>query len=241
MLANLIKQGDNDELIPLLWDKVKKLMYMKSANAYKLYKNQCDKTGVELCDIRQICYPTYLKALEGYKPEQGYKFTSYIKYPFKTGLNELLGIRGKNNLLNDCISLDEPLKQDEDFSLLELVEDCTARDGFDRVEAEDEAIYIRKAVDRLPEMQQRVIHSYFWDNKTYKLIASEINLTSDKVRSIEAKALINLRKDKKLRSLYNEYNHHTKWVKFSKLQNKPQYFDVVQEIDNKQHKFVIYH
>lgn len=241
MVANLIKQGDNDELIPLLYDKVKKLMYMKADCAYKLYKRQCDKTGVELSDIRQICYPAYLKALDGYKPEQGYKFTAYIQYPFKNALNELLGLRGKSNLLNKSISLNVPLKQDEEISLLELIEDCTSRDDFDCVETEDEAMYIREAVNRLPEIQKKVIHSYFWDNKTYKLIADEMNLSIHKVRSTEAKALINLRKDKKLRSLYREYNHHTKWVQFSNLQNKPQCFDFIQDINKKQHKFVIYH
>lgn len=153
MLAEFIKQGGNDELIPLLWDKIQKLMFLKSDTIYRLKKDSFDKAGIELWDIRQACYPAFLKALEGYKPEQGHKFTSYLTYPFKTAVNELLGIRGKKELLNECISLDKPVVQPDggECSLSDIIPDYTAQEAFERIEANDDTRILHQAISKLPE------------------------------------------------------------------------------------------
>lgn len=40
MLAGFIQQGGNDELIPLLWDNVKVLVYTLSDRLYRAYSEQ---------------------------------------------------------------------------------------------------------------------------------------------------------------------------------------------------------
>ena len=93
LLAEYIQQGGNDELIPILWGNVEKILYIKSEQVYRLHKESCSRRGVELWDIRQASYMAFLDAIKAYKPETGNKFTSYLNYPFKNAVNELLGLQ----------------------------------------------------------------------------------------------------------------------------------------------------
>lgn len=45
-LAAFIKQGGNDELIPILWERIRKLMYMKSDKVYSALQNRFIRCGV---------------------------------------------------------------------------------------------------------------------------------------------------------------------------------------------------
>lgn len=55
-LAVLAQDPNNKELVPVLWDKVKNLLYMKANSAYRQYKSIFTQCGIELSDIRQSCY-----------------------------------------------------------------------------------------------------------------------------------------------------------------------------------------
>lgn len=92
-LATLIKQGGNDELIPILWERIRKIMYMKSDRVYSALQSRFNQCGYDVWDLKQSSYMAFLKAIEGYKPESGNKFTSYLSYPFKIIVQELTGIR----------------------------------------------------------------------------------------------------------------------------------------------------
>ena len=45
--------------------------------------------------------------------------------------------------------------------------------------------FINKHIDILPEREQFIIKSYFWDEKTLEEIAAELNLTRERVRQIK--------------------------------------------------------
>ncbi len=124
-LAAFIKQGDNDELIPILWERIRKLMYMKSDKVYSALESRFIQCGVDIWDLKQSCYMTFLKAVEGYKPDCKNKFTSYLSYPFKNAVRELTGVRTqKNEPLNNCTILDVPLKDDEkEITLADIIAD----------------------------------------------------------------------------------------------------------------------
>lgn len=87
-LAALAQQPENEELVPLLWEKVKPVLWLKAKQAYNARQSVFQQCGVELWDIRQSCYMVFLSALKGYKPETGIKFNSYLSYPFRTLLAE---------------------------------------------------------------------------------------------------------------------------------------------------------
>ena len=87
MLAQFIQEGGNDELIPILWEKVRKLLYVKADRFYSLYKSACDGSGVDAWDIRQASYSAFLDAVKAYKAGGKIKFSIIrLKMPFKSFL-----------------------------------------------------------------------------------------------------------------------------------------------------------
>jgi len=55
---------------------------MRSDKYYSRFKSLCDNSGVTSLDIKQACYSAFLKAIEGYKPEQDTPFISYPPCPY---------------------------------------------------------------------------------------------------------------------------------------------------------------
>lgn len=218
-LAGFIKAGGNDELIPLLWANIKKLMYMKSDRAYRLYNGTCDKAGVTPMDIKQVCYNAFLKAIEAYKPDGKYPFNSYLKYPFKNEFNQLIGIRKKSDPLNDCTSLDKPVKDTEDLTLKD-----TVLDDFDLEESVTETVgaeqinaIIWREVEKLPERECAVIKSRFKNGSTQQSIAEKLNISNSRVHQIEASALRKLRCSDELKKLADVYGYDSYKIYSSSL------------------------
>ena len=201
-LAAFIKQGGNDELIPILWERIRKIMYIKSDRVYSALQSRFVRCGVDVWDLKQSCYIAFLKAIDGYKPDGKNKFTSYLSYPFKNVVRELIGIRTqtqKNEPLNNCQSLDVPLKNDESsFTLANTITDDNAVNAAESVEIEDIYRILHEAVDSLKEPMNRVIRAFYFEDKSVKDIASEIGSSSSAVISLKAKGLRTLRRYKTL-------------------------------------------
>ncbi len=204
-LADFIKQGGNDELIPLLWDKVKVLYYMRVDRYYRAYKSVFDKRGVTVYDLKQCCYPAYLRALEAYSSDKGYKFSSYTKYSIKGAIRPLME---NKDLLNDCLSLNTPAHDKDgaetETTHLELVEDETAIEDFEQVELSDEHRLVHEAVDQLPDDLKAVINGYYFENKNYRIIGEELGKSPERIRQMLCTAYKALRKSKQLYGLYKE-------------------------------------
>ena len=62
-LAAFIKQGDNDELIPILWERIRKIMYMKSDSVYSTLQGRFQQCGVDIWDLKQSCYMAFLRTV----------------------------------------------------------------------------------------------------------------------------------------------------------------------------------
>lgn len=208
-LAAFIQKGDSDELIPVLWEKVRKLMYLKSEQFYQLHKAACSGRGVELWDIKQVSYTAYLDAIKAYKPESGNKFTSYLNYPFKNAVYKLLGLRsgaGRNEPLNNCTSLDKPVSdEDGDTTLIELQEDEASTDFVDRLESALISDIIREEVNSLDEPYCDVIRWYYLEDKKLEEIGDMLGVSRERVRQIRVKAERKLRGSQILRKLYYEH------------------------------------
>lgn len=74
-LANLIQQ-DSTELLPVLWGRVKHLVFMLCGRYYAKYAARFAACGVELCDLRQECYAAFLEAVRAYREDKGLQFSS---------------------------------------------------------------------------------------------------------------------------------------------------------------------
>lgn len=233
MLAEFIQQGGNDELIPILWDNVRNLLYMKADNTYRANTDRFKQCGVEVWDIKQVCYNVMLQAVKGYKSEQGYKFTSYLNTPFLTAVNGLTGSRNsKTETLNTCSSLDVPINSagsdGEEMNLLNIIPDTHSLDFIDELDAESEALTIWQAVESLVPAQRDVIIARYKENQTQRAIAEAKGVSSESIRQIEHRALRELRKNKTLMEIAKCYNMHKKWLSFSRFEYSPEYFDLVE-------------
>ena len=156
-LAELIGQGGNEELLPLLWEKMRKLYIQWSGKYYTAHKNRCDLCGVSADDLRQEAYLSMLEAVKAYNSRtdehKDSLFTSYCFYPFKNHAAELIGVRtqgGRNEPLNRThSSLDEPLDYgdgDTSATIGDIIPDQEAEQPFRDIEQEDYCRTVRELV-----------------------------------------------------------------------------------------------
>ncbi len=210
-LAAFIHAGGNDELIPLLWDKVQKYVYCKARSVYNMNTVCCKRCGVELWDIQQAGYFAFLEALKGYKPETGYKFITFIRLPFKNAVNDLLKRKTEkqiNEPLNNCISLDTPTEDkdgDTDTALIDLQADESSTDFINKMEVDELRDTIRVELETLPERELEVIELFYFQNKSLQEISKAMSISPERVRQIRTRAERDLKQNIKLRQIYNEF------------------------------------
>ncbi len=206
-LAGFIKQGGNDELIPILWENVRKLLYAFSDRYYRAYSDDLTQCGITAWDIKQQAYSAFLKAIEGYDDSKGFKFTSYLKYPFKNAVRALCK---QNDLLNKCEeSLNAPVKSDmsddKASELADFVADERALDFVEQIERADEIELIKtvvhKAIDKLPGREPEIVREYYLAGKTYADIAADKGISHERVRQISGSALRHLRGNNDIKRL----------------------------------------
>jgi len=234
LLAEYIQQGDNNELIPILWEKVCKLLYMKSERFYKLHKATCERSGVELWDIKQASYTAFLEAVRAYK--SGSTFNSYLNYPFKNAVNELLGLRTPrtaNEQLNNSTSLNKEIESSDgdSCSMLDLIADDTSLDFIDNMETSAVGNTVHAVVDALPEPYKCVVTALFFEGATLLDIAERLKISGERVRQLKRKAFEMLRKNKILRELYNDMQRHEHSRSFSWFRTSPEYFAILKKLD----------
>ncbi len=232
-----IQQGEK-KYIPYLWNQVHKLMRMKSKQAYICYKERCLQCGVELADINQIAYFAFLKAIEVYKPESGHKLTSYIEYPFRTALYELIGLRtsrNKNDPLCNSKSLDAPIDVDDESSttLIDTIADTTSLDFIEEMETASVGDTVRSVIETLSDPYRSVIQHYFICGLTLKQIAEVLNVSVQRVQQIKEKGIRSLKQNKILLALWRDYCDQRYRRSFSWFKTSPEYYAVLNAINKK--------
>lgn len=223
-LAEFIQSGDSDELIPVLWEKIKSLVYMKCDSIYSSKPDYFKQCGVEVWDMKQACYSAYLAAVKYYKPESGYKFTTFLVKPMQTAISELTDCKtSKKNVLNESLSLNQTITSEdgEETSYIDLVPDQQSNEFIDNLEQEAEAMTIWDAVNSLEEKYSSVIIAYFRDNRTFKEIAQDMNVSFQRVRDINQYALRLLKRNKYIRDMGKEYGLITDRVCVCPRYHKP--------------------
>lgn len=210
-LAELIGQGGNDELLPLLWEKMRKLYRMWADKYYTQYKSRCDLCGVTADDLRQESYLSMLEAVKAYtnRPEEhkDTAFTSYCFYPFKNHAAELIGIRTtrtQNEPLNRYRGdIDSPLDGIDGETIGTTTPDPEAEQPFRAVEQSDYCRAVREAVANTLEATPReleVIKRRYYDGELLGSIAADMGISRERVRQLEAKAMRKLRHSKEVRA-----------------------------------------
>ena len=202
-LAKFIQQGGNDELTPILWERVRKLLYIIADKYYGGHCEMCVKCGVTVHDLKQQAYSAYLGAVRAYSGAKGYQFTSYLDLQFKTAVRPLF----RKDLLNYSESLNVALCPDDEngVEIIDLIADNTALDDFERIHETDAITVIRSAVGWLPDELKDVIHLRYYENLSIKATAHRLSITENEALNRERRALRILRQDRKLKLLATEY------------------------------------
>lgn len=79
-MALAIKQG-RKEMIPILWERVRRLVIKLTYSYYTRHQALCKRASVTEADLLQEAYFGFVKAIEAYSPASGCKFVSYMGYP----------------------------------------------------------------------------------------------------------------------------------------------------------------
>lgn len=208
-LAQFIQQGGNDELLPLLWDRTRLLIYKKCNRLWRFYSEKLTRHGYSFEDLEQESYNALLLAVKAFKAEKEYKFTTYLNYALKRVVRGLLS---GADILNQTStqSLEQPLAEDQSGGVLlvgDTIADERAAAAYEEIERRGEYRALYAAVDALPWVQREVIIEHYFKGLTRKQIAEIHSCTELEVRSLLQKALRNLRSGEtgeKLWKIYGE-------------------------------------
>lgn len=122
-LAVLIQNGDDGDL-PTLWEQVRKLIRLKAVR-YSQWLKECGKhidPEDFKEDLTQAGYFAVLDAVKYYKPDAGFRFTSYLDNTLKNAFHEAAGLRtSKRDPLDSSLYLDVPCGEEGDGSMLDFL------------------------------------------------------------------------------------------------------------------------
>lgn len=154
-------------------------------------------------ELYQEAFIIFLEAIENYE-NKGFNFSSYF---YKC----ILQIHRRKEDYNQDLSLDTPLKIDEDMVLGDTIEDDTIRDDFEKVENSIIDEEIRSLlIDLLDREELEVVYHKYGINqrleeeKTTKEIAETLNTDDKKALQIWRRARDKIRRNYKIRKLYEE-------------------------------------
>lgn len=209
-LFDLIKNG-NEDLKPILWERIKKLAYALASRFYRSNRDLCRSRGLEEWDIKQLSYLAYASLFESYTTEKKYGYTTALGYALSRQLREALGKRA-DTLNRIASSLDEIIGDEEDGrSVADLIADEDSSAPFEQIEdsSERESISraLHEAIETLNEREQGVINGRYFKEKTLDTLSEEMNISKERVRQVEARALKNLRKPKILQRLADDLGY----------------------------------
>ena len=211
-LADFIKQGGNDELIPVLWERVKKLLYLLAGRYYRLNTEYCTRCGTELSDLKQAAYTAYIKSLRTYNADSGSKFSTYLKYPYKA---EIKALFSRTEPLNSSSSLNAPAFDNEGAAVEagELIPNEAAYNELEAVEERSEQEYIKRtlseSIERLEPRERQVIRLHYYCNLTLTETAKRLKISKMQVITARNHALLRLKGFKKIQEIGDRLGYNS--------------------------------
>lgn len=204
-LAVAINNGA-DELIPTLWEQVRKYAHMRASQA----SPRLAGAGVTVEDLEQQAFLSMLDAVRYFDSEKGSSFIGVFDTCLKTEFAAAGGYRtSRRNPLNESISLDAPVAGGEDgdteLTYLDTVRDGSAENAFEEVE---NGIYndqlhaaIDAELDRLTPTRAEVIRATYWRGETQPTIAEELGCSGSNVHRLLREGIEDLRRGSSARRL----------------------------------------
>lgn len=198
-------QAGDRQAIAQLWEQTKALICSWCYHYYERGRDRCAACGVELADLQQEGFLALLDAVQAFRPEQEYKFTSWLKFPLKNRCNALLGKRGAPRLLNECGSLDETMGEEEDTSRFDMIVDPNAGEEFENVEEREYTRQLHEALaeamDTLQEKHQYILQWRYYDGLTLQQCGERLHCSAEYTRQLNRQALTRMRSGQSMRIL----------------------------------------
>lgn len=163
------------------------------ANRYRYFLRQRPALSME--DLMQEGYLAVLEAEKTWQPEKGAFSTwavFYIRKAMRKAL-ELKSVGGKSYFRPAPASLDAPVPESEELSLLDTIADPDAWDGGEMAASADECRVVREAVEQLPADQYEIAMACLIGKQPLAPWARERGLKPQQARDLEYKAIRSLR------------------------------------------------
>lgn len=191
-------QDGNRAALTELWGAVRPLLF---SLAWKFYirqgKDRCAQRGVALEDLQQETFFALCDAVQAYKPEKGYQFTTYLHYATENRFKACMGIQGKADALNHADRLERPLPGEEERQQGDTIPDEQAQAALEAVDdasqQEQLQAVLGEALEALPAPQGDVLRLRFACRKTRPETAQALGISPQEVRKAEQRALQLLR------------------------------------------------
>ena len=179
--------------------------------------------AVTVEDLIQAGFLGLVRAAETFKQAEGKSWASWAAWAITSEIHRALGLKdGKPTKAHTgAQSLDAPLSSDDPDGAtgLDMLEDGSLPDPVEELSRENMQHYVRRAIERLQDDQQRaVIQICAIEQQPYEAAAKTLCVSVECVRKIRNRALGRLRSDRKLRSdarafleeleLQTPYYHH---------------------------------
>lgn len=201
----------NEELwaagkLPELWEAVERLLYQMARKYYFHHgADNCARHGVTVEDLQQECYFAFLDAVKAYKPEKGYRFSTYLSRHAENRFRACMGIFTKLDALNYADSLNAPAAEDSETESGDLIPDPEGEAPLAAVDDGAEHEYLRKhleaALAGLSPIQAAVIRGKYYRRQTNPQIAETLHVTPQDVRRELSKGLLGLRKNRAIQKI----------------------------------------
>ena len=153
----MAQAGDREALLKL-WTQVRRMVYQQAMR-------WAGVGGTTLEDLEQAGFIAVLRAVDTYDPTKA-KFSTYLFRRLRAELSAATGYSSKTSWfdpLQNAVSLDAPLTDEEDATLADFIPDPAAAAEMDSVEVR---IGVAAILAELPEEQQRAVRGKYWHDLT---------------------------------------------------------------------------
>lgn len=220
-LAALAATG-NAFALGQLWEINKGLLRSMFWKWYPSHREQADAHGLTADDFEQEGYFAVQYAAQTYDPAQG-SFATWLWQAMQRQIRQALTNGHRRNIigpdgkifttsadpLNHCTSLDLPVGEDEDGTTLGMMQpdptaDADLLDAEERIYSEELHAALEEALNKLTELEARVIREHFYEQKSVREIAEGAGMEQSQARRAEASGLTKLRRNPRILRWHNE-------------------------------------
>lgn len=141
-----------------------------------------------------------VKAAKTFNPNNGVQFASYAVICIKNEIRLFLRTRRRYEkricLLENDLPGQQDFKKEDRFSYIDCVPD--EHDIEEQVEHEYEVLYLRRILDKLPEMEQTIVKRKFGfqgEPQTEIQISQDLGISQGWVSRLKTRAINNLREE----------------------------------------------